>query len=79
MRDSDSRLRHELLDPGGDFINARHPVVDVEDLAFAHHFAANGSSDLLIGIRPDVGQNRVTLFWRGGQGRGLADSSHRHF
>ena len=75
---SDASLGHELLDLRRDAVDRRHPVVHIEDLPLAQQLAANGRGDLPVAIGADEGENRVPVFWRGGEGAHLANTRHRH-
>ncbi len=74
----DTGLGDDLAEPGGGPVDGLHPVVDVEDLALAQEFTADGGADLLLLVRPDEGQDRVALLGRGGDRGHLADARHRH-
>ena len=50
-----------------------------ENLPLTDEFAANRSGNLLLAVGTDVGENRVTLFGRGCQGRHFTDAGDRHF
>ena len=49
-----------------------------EHLALANQLAPNRRGHLLLAIAANEGENRVTLFGRGGQGRHFTDARYRH-
>lgn len=75
----DPRLRDDLAQPGGGPVDRLDAVVDVERLALAEQFAADGRADLLLLVRADEGEDGVALLGRGGDRRHLADAGDRHF
>ena len=78
VRGRDPRLGHELAQPRGGPVDRLDPVVDVEDLALAQQFAADGGADLLLVVGADEGQDRVPLLRRREDRRHLADAGDRH-
>ncbi len=78
VRGGDPRLRHQLLQPGGRPVDRLDPVVDVEHLALAQEFTPDRGRDLLLVVRADEGQHRVSLLRRGGDGGHLPDPGDRH-
>lgn len=57
----DARLGDDLPQPGRRAVDGLDAVVDVEDLALAEQFAADGRADLLLLVRADEGEDRVPL------------------
>ena len=76
--DGDPGLGHHFGDMAGDGFDIADPVVDVEDLTFAHELTSDRGLDLLVFAFAHIRQHRVPLFRRCGQGRHLADAGHGH-
>ena len=71
-------LRNELLDPGGDTVDAGHPVVHKEDLAFAQKLTPYRGHHLGLVVGADKGQDGVPCFGRCGEGGHFPNSGDRH-
>ena len=78
VRDDDPGLGHQIAHPRGRLVDRADPVVDVEGLPVAQQLAAQRRGDLLVVVRPDVGQHRVALLGRGQDRRHLADAGQAH-
>ncbi len=64
VRDHHPRLGHQLTHPGGGRVDRADPVVHVERLPVAQQLPAQRRGDLLVVVRSDVGQDRVSLLGR---------------
>lgn len=78
VRDDDASLRDEFTDLLGCLVDRADTVVYVEDLTVAQKFTPDGRGNLLVRIRADVSEDRMTFFrWCEDRGH-LADPGHAH-
>ncbi|MCY1352806.1 hypothetical protein D9M69_391250 [compost metagenome] len=78
VADRDARFRHQFGQVGGAFLDGRHFVVQVIDLAAAQQLAQQGFLDR--GVLPlhDEGAHRQPARRRGGDDGQVAHARHRH-
>ena len=79
MRHHNARFWNEFPQLTGTFVDGRHLVVHIKNLAVAQQLSAYRRRDLLILLRPHIGEHRVTVLRRCEDRGHFPDSGHRHF